>query len=525
MAGDATTRGSAALRAVTAVGAGLALAVSFEPYELPVLLPVGVAGFAWAVHGVRVRRGLWLGLLTGAAFMFVHLFWMRSVGWDAWLMLSVLETSFFVPLGGAVAAVSRRRGWPLWTAALWVAVEVWRSGWPFGGMPWGRLAYATADTPFADALPYVGSTGVGLLVALCGTTLAWALLAVRHRPLPVLIAGAGLVAAILLPVLAPYAATSDGELTVAAVQGDVPGPGTDILYDHRQVTRNHVDVTIRLAEDAAAGKVPAPDFVVWPENSTALDPFLDASLNDQIREAVAVAGVPILVGAISNDPEPGKILNQGIVWTPTTGAADRYTKRHPVPYGEYIPWRDSNPLTSRFDELARVARDMQAGTRADPLSIAGIEVADAICFDVAYDDGIYAQVEAGARLLVVQTSNATFSRTSQLDQQFEITRVRALETGRHVVVASTNGITGVIAPDGLVTSRLERRTQGYVVERVPLTSDVPPGVRLGPWVGWACLVVAISALVLSLLSHRRRAEPTMPEATHRNLAPNAEERR
>ena len=252
----------------------------------------------------------------------------------------------------------------------------------------------------------------------------------------------------LLPVLAPYTATPDGEMTVAAVQGNVPGPGTDILYDHRQVTRNHVDTTIRLAADAEAGEVPAPDLVLWPENSTALDPFRDASLNQQIREAVAAVNVPILVGAIVDDPRPGKILNQGIVWNPVTGAADRYTKRHPVPYGEYIPWRDSNPLTSRFDELARVARDMQAGTRVDPLMISGVPVADAICFDVAYDEGIYAQLRAGARLLVVQTSNATFSRTSQLDQQFDITRVRAIETGRHVAVASTNGITGIIAPDG-----------------------------------------------------------------------------
>ncbi len=181
------------------------------------------------------------------------------------------------------------------------------------------------------------------------------------------------------------------------------------------------------------------------------------------------------------------------------------------PYGEYIPWRDSNPLTSRFDELARVARDMQAGTRADPLRIAGVDVADAICFDVAYDEGIYAQVEAGARLLVVQTSNATFSRTSQLDQQFEITRVRALESGRHVVVAATNGITGIIAPDGTATSVLERRTQGYVVERVPLTSAVPPGMRLGPWIGLGCLVVGVCALVLPLLPYRRRAPLRTPE--------------
>ena len=491
------------VRALVAVVSGLSLAFSFEPYGLPALLPVGIAGLVWSLHRTTVRSGAWIGLLGGAAFMFVHLFWMRSVGYDAWLMLSLLETSFFAPLGAAVAVLSRLRAWPVWTAAAWVTVELWRGGWPFGGMPWGRLAYGSADTPFAAALPYAGSTGVGLLIALVGTSLAWVVLAGRHRPRLVVAVAAGLFAATALPVLLPYDAPETGSATVAAVQGDVPGEGTDILFDHRGVTRNHVDTTVQLADDIAGGAAPTPDFVVWPENSTAVDPFLDEAINAGIREAVAAVGVPILVGAIVEGPELGKILNQGIVWNPGTGAADRYSKRHPVPYGEYIPWRDSNPLTSRFDELARVARDMQAGTRAEPLPIAGIEVADAICFDIAYDDGLYEQVLQGAELLVVQTSNATFIKTSQIDQQFEITRVRAMETGRDVVVAATNGVAGVIAADGSVVDRLEPQTQGYVVERVSLTDAVPPAVRLGPALGWLALIVALSALVTAAVAYRR----------------------
>jgi apolipoprotein N-acyltransferase len=435
-------------------------------------------------------------------------------------MLSALETSFLVLLGGAAAAASRLRGWPVWTAALWVAVETWRAGWPFGGMPWGRLAFATAGTPYGEALPYVGATGVSLLVALTGTMLAWAVMTVRVRPRRVLPALFALAAVIALPAVAPYTAAADGAVTVAAVQGDVPGDGTDILYDHRQVSRNHVDVTLRLAEDAAEGRVRAPDFVVWPENSTAVDPFLDGSLNGEVWQAVRAVGAPVLVGAITEDPEPGKILNQGIVWTPTTGAADRYTKRHPVPYGEYIPWRDSNPLTERFARLARVGRDMQAGTRVDPLRIAGIEVGDAICFDVAYDEGLYGQVRGGARMLVVQTSNATFSRTSQLEQQFEITRVRAMESARYLAVASTNGITGVIAPDGRVVYRLPRSSQGYLVERVPLTSAMPPGIRIGPWLGLGSVVVGVLALALPLVPYRRRSgdDPQRSAAPERDPA-------
>ena len=148
MAPATTPAWSGAVRALVAVLSGLALALCFEPYELPVLLPVGVAGFTLAVHGVRVRRALWLGLLTGVG---VHV---RAPVLDAVGRLGRLADALHASRppsscrsGGACAAVSRRRGWPVWTAALWVAVEVWRSGWPFGGMPWGRLAFATADTP------------------------------------------------------------------------------------------------------------------------------------------------------------------------------------------------------------------------------------------------------------------------------------------------------------------------------------------------------------------------------------------
>ena len=103
--------------------------------------------------------------------------WMRSVGTDAWLAMCALEAAFFVPLGMGLALVhaAAARG-RCWAALWWVGIETWRSGWPFSGMPCGRLAYATADTPWAGALPWIGMTGVSLLVALTGTTLAWLVL-------------------------------------------------------------------------------------------------------------------------------------------------------------------------------------------------------------------------------------------------------------------------------------------------------------------------------------------------------------
>ena len=505
------------LRTSLALVAGVCLALAFEPVAAAALVPVAVAGFVLTARGLPARRAWVPGLAFGVGFYFVLIFWMRAVGTDAWVGLAGIEALLYGVLGSATAVLTRRRAWPLWFAAAWVAMEVIRSSWPFSGMPWGRLAFASADTPAADALAYVGSTGVSFLLALLGALLAQLVLA-RGRGRWV---AAGLLAATVLvtvlPAVTPYHPAMDGRVTVAAVQGDVPGNGDDILLDFRQVTQNHVDATVDLAADVAAGRVDRPDFVVWPENSTAVDPFTDAQTEAGIRAASSAIDVPILVGAIV-DAGPRNVLNQGIVWDPGTGAADRYTKWHPVPYGEYIPFR------SLFDgknlgRLALISRDMLSGTRTSPLTIAGVSVADAICFDVAYDDGLYAQLGNGAQLVTVQTSNATFIHTTQIEQQFAISRLRAIETGRWVVVAATNGISGIIAPDGTVVDRAGVRTQDVLVRSIGLGTATTPAVRLGAWTGRACVALAVLVLLLELFPYRRKQHRLRTEGSRGREVP------
>lgn len=489
------------LRILLASVCGVGLALAFEPVALPILIPPSVAGFVLCCRGLRARRAWLPGLAFGVGFQWTLLFWMRAVGTDAWIGLASVEAAFLAVLGALTAVLVRHRWWPLWVAAAWTAIEVWRSGWPFSGMPWGRLAFATADTFVAGALPWIGAVGVSFALALSGTLLAWLVVARGRERRTAAVGLAALVAVLLVPVALPWEAEMDGEQVVAAIQPDVPGPGNNILYDPRGVTANLVDVTGRLADDVAAGAEPQPDFVVWPENSTTMDPFEHEDLNAAISGATRTIGAPVLVGAIV-DAGTDHVLNQGIVWDPVTGAGERYTKRHPVPFGEYIPAR--RLFTRQFGRLAEIGRDMLSGTRDDPLSIAGTEVADAICFDVAYDDGIYAQVSRGAEMLTVQTSNATFIYTHQIAQQFAITRLRAIETGRWLVVAATNGVSGVIAPDGTVVASAPTRSQAALVEQVQLTTSLPPSVRIGPWSGRLCVLLTALGLVAALLPYRRQ---------------------
>ncbi|HEU5036996.1 MAG TPA: apolipoprotein N-acyltransferase [Nocardioides sp.] len=487
------------LRVLAAFVSGVVLSLAFEPVAQPIVIPFAVAAFVLCCRGLRLRSGWIPGLAFGVGFQYVLIVWMRAVGPDAWLALASAEAAFLGVLGSLTAVLTRHRWWPLWVAAAWTAVEVWRSGWPFSGMPWGRLAFAVVDTPVARSLPWIGAVGVSFLLALSGTLLAWVAVARGRERRVAAAALGGLVVVSLVPVALPWKASPESEITVAVVQGDVPGSGDDILYDYRQVTQNQVDMTVQLARDVQTGAEPRPDFVLWPENSTAVDPFRDAQTNSAIRTASAAIGVPIVVGGIV-DGGPGHVLNQGIVWDPVTGAGDRYTKRHPVPFGEYIPAREF--FTRQFGRLAEVPRDMLSGTRSEPLLVAGIPVADSICFDVAYDDGIQAQVARGAQMLTVQTSNATFIHTDQVEQQFAITRLRAVETGRWLAVSSTNGVTGVVAPDGTVVASAEQRTQAVLVEKVGLDSSITPAVRIGPWAGRLLVALTVIGLAFTVLSSR-----------------------
>ncbi len=490
-------------RSLLAGLAGIALSTAFPPVGLFIVLPFAVAAFFLLTQGLPARRAWIPGLAFGIGFTYVLMWWMHAVDIYAWLALSGLEAAFFGLLGALVPVLTRLPLWPLWAAVAWVGIEVLRSGWPFSGMPWGRLAFAVVDTPVAPALAYVGATGVSFLLALLGATIA-ALVRANGRRLPALVAVVAVATLLLLPALRPWQPSPEGSLRVAAVQGDVPGDGTDVLLDFRQVTENYVQATIDLASDVEAGRAERPDFVLWSENSTAVDPFADQQTRTGIQTAAATIGVPILVGAIV-DAGAEHVLNQGIVWDPVLGGGDRYTKRHPVPFGEYIPWR--NVFGDSFGKLDMIPRDMVSGTRSTPLRVAGTQVADAICFDIAYDDGLYDQVDHGAEMVVVQTSNAMFIHTAQIEQQFEISRARAIEFGRYVAIASINGRSGIIAPDGSVVTQAEPRTTSVLTADIALDASVTPGTRVGHWVGRLAGPFTVLITAVALLGYRRRGDP------------------
>ena len=353
------------------------------------------------------------------------------------------------------------------------------------------------------------------VVALCGSLGAYAVL--RLRPAPALAAAgaAGVAAATALGYLIPLDSGGGQHVTVAVVQGNVPRIGLDFLGQREAVLRNHTTATERFAADVRAGKAPKPDLVIWPENSSDIDPYADAQARGLIADAVRAVGVPTLVGAVVTGPDPDHVQNMGIVWDPVSGPGETYIKRHPVPFGEYIPFRSL--LSRLITRLDRIPRDFYPGREPGVLTVGPVRLGDVICFEVAYDNIVRDATNAGGQILVVQTNNATYGHTGQPEQQLAMSRLRAIEHGRAVVIAATSGISAIVAPDGKIVDRSPEFTPDVLVRSVPVRNTRTVADRVGATPEW--LLAVVGALALIVCAVRARRLPAGPDEPHRGGQP------
>lgn len=521
------------VRLLLSSAAGLLLWTAFPPLSLWWTAPVAVAALVLVIRGMSARGGLLMGMAFGLGLYIPLLNWLGVVvGRDAGIGLTLFSALWMGLIGMLTAIGLRLRWWPMWVASVWVLGEALRSRIPFDGWTWGRLGFSQDTSILLPYAAYAGVAALTFVVALTGSLLAWLVVRLTDRlgtrtegaadggaQAPSGEAGGGpglasgavatlvgvfVIAALVQPPTQGESGAGPSTRQVGVIQGNVPQAGLDFNAERTAVLNNHVQQTLLLAEDVASGRQAAPDLVLWPENASDIDPYRDNQAYAAIEAAARAVNVPLLVGAVVNDPnDDDQVFNQGIVWDPITGPGESYTKRYLVPFGEYIPFRSAlASLISRFD---RIPRDFVAGTHPGGLDIGGTRIGDAICFDVAYDRALREAVAEGARFLVVQTNNATYNGTQQPAQQLAMSRVRAVEHGRSVVVVSTSGLSAVVLPDGRIvpgTQTAELVAARYVVE-VAQRDTVTVSDRVGSIPEWVIAGLALAAVSVSSLSRRR----------------------
>lgn len=487
-----------------AVLAGAATAAGWEPFSLWVVQLLGVAALSTLVRGSGLKAAFGAGYLFGLSMLSISIGWIHVLGLPVAIVLIVFEALFFGFLGLGLRLVSRLPGWPVWAALLWVAVEYGFSHAPLGGFGWVRLGFAAVDSPLAGLYPFIGVAGVSLCSALVAQIVAWVIAEIASRRAlsmrRLTVAAVPLAILLVLGTAGRFwspAVELQRPITIGYVQGNVDGVGIEAMGRARSVTNNHLSETITLMAKARTGQIKAPDFVLWPENSTDIDPLVDPLTKQVVQTSAELVGKPILVGAVMSGPGFDERQTSALWWDPKKGVTARYDKRNLVPFGEYIPYRDF--LLPKLPILQLVGAQSVPGTTPGVLDVTlsdgrPLAIGDAICFELAYDKTIYEAITAGAQVFVVQSNNATYGGTAQIGQQFAITRVRAMETRRAITVATTNSVSGAIDGFGQVGQRTDEFTSASASLTVPVQSGLTPAVRFASTLDLAMSILGMVGL-------------------------------
>jgi apolipoprotein N-acyltransferase len=495
----------ARLADAAAVAAGAALSFAFAPFDLwPLALLAPAALFAlW--QGAAPRRAAALGFLFGAGTFGAGTWWLYISIHDfgeapLWLTLLLIVALVAIMaawqalLGYLAARLLPAAGALRWLAglpALWLLVEWWR-GWFLSGFPWLSLGYSQTDSPLAALAP-VG--GVYLLSALLALN-AGALVALWH--------GTARVRALaLVALLGPWAAAlalwpvawthpEGAPVSVAVAQGAVP-------QDQKWQLENRTPT--RELYRGLTERVLGTRLIVWPESAV---PELANDAQDFLKQIYAAGhehGSDILMGVLRAD---GDDYYNSILALGDTVAF--YDKRHLVPFAEYFP---VPAFVRRWLRLMSLPySDFERGRPGQPaLAVGDLEVAATICYEDAFGAEQLARLRS-ANVLVNVTNDAWFGRSPARFQHFQISRMRALESGRYLVRAANDGVSAVVGPRGEVLARAAEYRPTVLQGTVRPMGGLTPYARAGNVPVVALGLAGVAAAMLAQWRRRRRDRAT-----------------
>ncbi len=458
-----------------AVGSGLALALAFPPYGQIWLAVPAVAVFLYSAR----QAGWTAGLGFGLGFFGLLFPWLGELGLIAVLPLVIVQSLFSAAYGALVKWGARRTDlvWLGSVAMGWGVMELARERIPLGGFPWGMLGYTVGPIdPLRHAAQWIGASGWSVVLAGLAAALVLLLLDRRREPVAALAAVIGLLAAggaVFDP------APTGPEVSVAIVQGSEPCLGYHCPGERREIYQSHLDLTRSLRPGATR-------LVVWAEGSTGFDadPILDPAVGTAIGEEARRLGAWMIVGG-DRPVSDREWINANVVFAPDGEIVGEYRKRHPVPFGEYIPAR---PLFDWIPALAAVPRDMIRGERASVFDMDFGRVGSVISFEGSFSRYLRDTANQGAEVLVTATSQSSYPLSPASDQFLAITRLRSAELSRDIVQAAVTGRSGFVTEGGELAATTGLGTAEVLEGTVRLSDRRTLYALVGDWVQWLSLI-------------------------------------
>ena len=423
---------------------------------------LGVIGYSLFLRKIsKSHRQLWHAFAFGFIYNAIVLHWSgKFVGAVPWLLLSLLQALFYIPVGAA----AKRWGSIRLTIAALLLMEEIRSVFPFGGFGWTRIAFSQVESPASAVLPYGG------VLALSALTLLLASLISKIRignlaKLTLIIIGLALI---------PGNPQGSGSVRLLAIQGNTPSVGLEFNSRAQAVFNLHRDATYKYATGSY-------DAIIWPENAVDIDPSFYPSVAADIEKLTSDKQAPLIAGVVLK--RDGSPVNASVMYNSDSGAVSTYIKRGLTPFGEYMPLRTLAEVISPF---AATVVDFKPGNELVTHEVAGAALGPIICYEII-NDRLVAEMSLNSDALIVQTNSATFAGTAESRQQLAITRIRALENSRSILSVSTIGISAFIGANGEVTEATPEDIQASITGDLGLNNHVTFANKWGNFVKYLLL--------------------------------------
>lgn len=477
---------------IAALLAGGFTTLTASPFELWWLGPIA-AGLMYAgTHQLTTAQAALKGWLygvalfgSGASWVYVSIHDYGYTGVPLALFLTALFVCVLALFFAGTLWLYRRFTGPRLAlvsfAGIWVLGEVLRT-YLFTGFPWLLLGSGYVDSPLAAWAPIGGVYLLSLLVALSGALGAALLLRRQWWTL------APLAAIWLIPLALPTQWTTPAETPtrVALLQGNLPQLEKWTPEGQRNAANTYSDLTRDVADDV--------DLIVWPE--TAL-PMMET----QAR--------PVLERVQSNLPTDTALMT-GIVqrdidnryFNSVTGVGDvegSYQKEHLVPFGEYLPLESLLRGAIDFFDLPMSSFTKGESDQA-PMQAAGVSIGNAICYEIIYPQLVASRAK-DSDVLMTLSNDTWFGASIGPHQHLQMARLRALENGRYVLRATSNGITAIIDAQGHIVERAPQFETTSLTGEFYATKGLTPFTRMGSWPVWFLAALMVIAGVSR--THRR----------------------
>ena len=479
---------------------------------------------------VKYRRLYGLGLVFFWPFYAVNFHWffymypldfagMSRPASAVVVTVACLGLSLFQALGAALLfplmGVATRGKWlskhtilhPILFACLWTALEWWQahSGW--SGVPWARLAIGQAENVLSlQSAAIFGSYFITFLMVAVNGLLAYMFLHPSRRVLCAALA-AGLVFGNMAFGAIRMATVRDmGEpVKVAAIQGNKGSLENWSFTTMDKVMEVYGELSREAAENGA-------ELIVWPETCIPANIDRQGWVYEYVTELSQECGVPILCGLFTRVAEGSDADYNSIVAALPDGTVHGtvYNKRNPVPFGEFVPFRELvMTVIPPLAEINTLDEDIPAGADSVVMELDVGNVGPLICFDSIYERNALDSIGNGAQILAVSTNDSWFTDSRGVWMHHAQSQLRAIETGRYVVRSANTGVSSVINDRGEVLELLEPLKTGYVLKEAYLSDRVTVYSVIGNVFAYVCVAVCAAAILypaveLALLRWGRR---------------------